>query len=381
MQTPISVVETKQPVDEIDGKVWGQVFDYHEILRVVGHKNPFVVLSTFEQSWITWVRNNKKCAKIAATTDSVVRFTKPLNQLKNHLPRALKRHVSLPSGTPSPCQLEEAPSVHHHFEPTRQKDDETSRQLYRSKAYQSKDLVHLFVNAIACSLSEFHGSSSIVRNDHGYILTNKHVLTLTPTDYFFETISLKVLPGEFHPRNFSRPTENEFHVLDFLGSGRTSKAFLAATSHGHECVLKMYVRKFDEENKYMPLSSNQFKRDANKRTTKEKKMYKSIYGMNIPIIKLFNHKCLVLPYFRPLQKKERPGVLEDLEKLLREKFRVGRGKRTKYYMFKRDDQVWRHCGYIGQSLFLFDLADLEECSTKEDHEDYIKRHIATLLRK
>jgi hypothetical protein len=39
------------------GKVLGQVFDYAEILAAFGHKLPFVVLSSFEQSFVCWLQD------------------------------------------------------------------------------------------------------------------------------------------------------------------------------------------------------------------------------------------------------------------------------------------------------------------------------------
>jgi hypothetical protein len=216
---------------------------------------------------------------------------------------------------------------------------------------------------------------------------------LTENDYSFESISLKVVPGEFKSSNFAK--EKQFHVLDLLGSGRTSKAFLATTPKGHECVLKMYVRKFDETKNYLALSPDQFKKDAKESTTKEQEMYKSIYGINVPRITLFNHQCLILPYFCPVQHGEHAGALQELQQLLQTNFRVQAGcsaletlllgKRAppKYYKFNDSDQKWRHCGYYvrehnKKSFILFDLAELQECNTEEEHNTYIRQHTETL---
>jgi hypothetical protein len=374
--TPIFVVEAKQPVDNIDNndKVWGQIYDYHGMMRVVGHSNPFVVLSTFEKSWVTWDKHNKTCARIATTTDVEDRFHETIQQLKKHF----SPHPS--SETPSTCKLEAPTCQDRSQATTSQKRDETMRELERSEPYPSNQLVKLFVNAILCSLCNFQGSASTVRNNLGYQLMHKAVLTLEPEAYKFETISLWVVPSTFEESsNFDKHMTEEFHILDLLGSGRTSKVFRAVTTKGHECVLKMYVRKFDESENYMPLAKEQFASEARQHTETEQQMYKLIYGMNIPIIELFNHMCLVLPYFRPVQKDECDSAVGELDSLLREKFRVTtRATGTTYYKFEEDDQRWRHCGYMDvngeKSLFVYDLANLDTCDNESDHDEYIEQH-------
>lgn len=130
LQTPIFVVETKTPVDKIDDYVRGKIYDYHGIMRVLGHCNPFVLLSTFEQSWITWEESNQTCTEIAATTDDGVRF-KPLQEVKELVARQPS------SGTP--LQRHETADVVQNrcTATTSQKPDRTERRLCRSKPCKS----------------------------------------------------------------------------------------------------------------------------------------------------------------------------------------------------------------------------------------------------
>ena len=85
-------------------------------------------------------------------------------------------------------------------------------------------------------------------------------------------------------------SSTNFAVLDaYLASGRTSKVFVflaVVTPEGRDCVLKMYVRKFDETKNYMPISTDPFDKDAARNTKNEEKMYKLIDGMDITIITL-----------------------------------------------------------------------------------------------
>ena len=80
-----------------------------------------------------------------------------------------------------------------------------------------------------------------------------------------------------------------------------------------KCVLKKYGGKYEEENNYQPTPTKPIPCDASKeykgRTTK---VYKLIYDMDIPVIIVFHHTCLVLPYFCLIQKHEPADVLMAL---------------------------------------------------------------------
>lgn len=63
--TSVLCIETKMPFNSndkpVDGKVLGQVYDYVSWMRNLGHPNPFAVLTTFDQTWITWDVNDATC--------------------------------------------------------------------------------------------------------------------------------------------------------------------------------------------------------------------------------------------------------------------------------------------------------------------------------
>ena len=98
---------------------------------------------------------------------------------------------------------------------------------------------------------------------------------------------------------------------------------------------------------------------------------------------------MILPFFKPIEKEERKG--DKLERVLKgvENVLLGRfynEDEAKSYRFRESDQRWSHIGRWTEPgsnrnhLVLFDLADLEieDGATKDEHEDYIARHIKTL---
>ena len=138
--------------------------------------------------------------------------------------------------------------------------------------------------------------------------------------------------------------------MALLGTGRTSKAFRAVSmNYGIECVVKMYVRKFDEKDNYARISKMQFDKDAQNAVKREKEMYKAIYGITVHTVTLYDHRCLVLPFFRPIEKESHGEALDGIEERLKKDFVVTtetrsvlrpskRSRTLKYYSFSSSDQ-------------------------------------------
>ena len=378
--TPICAVETKQPDDDnsvIHENMWGQVFDYGSFLRVLGHPSPFVVLSTFRNSYLAWDKTVTACIE-AKSEDN--RFSEDLK----------RRLISLTSD--DPLRATETPSPLEELGVTQQPSgDEGGRELSYSGPHESKDLVKLLVNAIFCSIAKIVTRPAVPSLIHDSTFEN-YVLLLKGKEYEFKRVNLKI--KSWNAGNGQLSKEKEFCLVALLGTGRTSKAFRAVSmKHGIECVVKMYVRKFDEKDNYARISKKQFEKDAQNAVKREKEMYKAIYGITVHTVTLYDHRCLVLPFFRPIEKKSHEEALDGIEERLKKDFVVTtetrsvlrpskRSRTLKYYSFSSSDQRWCHCGYLKNEngedkVYLFDLADVV-LRSDEGHEAYVKEHCDTL---
>jgi len=201
------------------------------------------------------------------------------------------------------------------------------------------------------------------------------VLTLSETSHKFGEIHIDVL--EYDHEAMQNATE--YHFVAFLGQGQTSKVHRAIASTGHECVVKMYLQQFTPNDE--KLTSSDFANKAAESVTREKDLYKDIYGLDVNKVVLKGFHCLVLPLFVPIAARDRNQCLDKIRNILQTKFVISDGKKKKkFFRFTDSDISWRHCGWdSNEEVILFDLADLEEREYDQaEHNQYIESHLKKL---
>jgi hypothetical protein len=165
---------------------------------------------------------------------------------------------------------------------------------------------------------------------------------------------------------------NEYYLIDVVGSGSTSRAFRAVTSKGGECVIKMYVRKYEEN---VPLSKKVFDERGKAAVKREVDCYHQIYGEDLRSLvwhqKLNGHHCVILPYFEPVAAEKRSDHLTEVGAVLTWFFK------QHSYQYMESDVRWQHVGKREGKIYLFDLADLEDC-TEDVYEKYVETHVKLL---
>jgi hypothetical protein len=154
-------------------------------------------------------------------------------------------------------------------------------------------------------------------------------------------------------------------VVELLGVGETSRALRAVAANGDECVIKMYIRKFEDN---VPLRDKRFEAVA-----REVSNYHKIYPTlkrYVWATKLNGFHCVVLPYFKPVDFENRQESLESIEVVLNSKFKDAK------LCFAESDMRWRHVGTFQDNVYLFDLADLKELGGSKFSD--FKHHIDVL---
>jgi hypothetical protein len=158
--------------------------------------------------------------------------------------------------------------------------------------------------------------------------------------------------------------EEEYYLLDLLGDGSTSRAFRAVTRSGDECVVKMYIRRYDEDRKEV-IRRADFLRQAKAAVEREVQNYHEIYQdlRDHVFWRLLDNDlyCVIHPFFEPLSDGERsnPEAMNEIKSLLETKFAPNN------YKFAEEDRRWRHVGKLNEQLYLFDLADLKPLEIRE----------------
>jgi hypothetical protein len=256
----ILFVEVKRPCASLENKpkIAGQVFDYLLAMLAFGHPNPFGVLTTFTETWVAWT-DTEDCKRIASEEGRLSGTM--LKKLVSTLPKA-PASTTYHEKTPSPPQLVDLPSPANQshqltVQSSTSSDGHVSegpvrKVILSTNKYNPHELVPVLCNAIFCSLQNFRGQKRVRRLlPHSRICQN--ALKLTNLGYEWKMLNNMEVVGPAKIENNKKP--NEYYLIDVVGSGSTSRAFRAVTSKGGECVIKMYVRKYEEN---VPLSKKVF---------------------------------------------------------------------------------------------------------------------------
>jgi hypothetical protein len=373
----ILFVEDKRPCANLEKKerIAGQVFDYLLALLAFGHPNPFGVLTTFTETWVAWT-DTEECKRIASEEGRLSGGT-TLKKLVSTLPKAPASTAD--EKTPSPPQLVDLPSSANEYrqlivQSSQSSNGHVSEGLARkvilsTNKYLPHELVPVLCNAIFCSLQNFQRQKRVRR-----LLPRSRIcqnaLKLTNKGYEWKRLNNMEVEGPAKRENGKKP--NEYYVIDVVGSGSTSRAFRAVTSKGGECVIKMYVQKYEEEK---PLTKKEFDKRGKAAVKREVACYHQIYGQQLRSLvwhqELNGHHCVILPYFEPVATEDRSNRLEEVGAVLTKTFQ------PHCYRYMESDMRWQHVGKREGKIYLFDLADLEKC-TEDVYEKYIETHVEHL---
>ncbi|KAL3911076.1 MAG: hypothetical protein SGILL_007426, partial [Bacillariaceae sp.] len=358
---PILAVVYKKPFrygenTPILGPVLRQVFDCMMELRSLGHSAPFVVLTTFDSSWMFWENEE---------------YSNRLVQQENKLEYIAKLQLTSPSRA---AISSESQTV--SYEEEFSKFGASSRDnMYQTGSYESKDIVRLLYTAILCGLAR----NPTAPSDNQIIPKEAFVgtaLKLTEKEYSWGHAELKVDKPIMEVASGStasqpklqRSFNNTFFAIERIGRGYTSEVFSAYDHKGKFCVIKMYVRHEDANEQGQQICLAEVERLKQFYDFLEGKVFYQVLN-NVP--------CIVMPYFRPLSKDEQKSLAEQEKSDLQDCL-----LNFKKFRYSDCDLRWRHIGYYcGQKdgkelkkLVMFDLADLQEVQ-----EEITPKEVAQLV--
>jgi hypothetical protein len=368
---PIIAVEDKKPASKgiLTEYTAGQVFDYAVSMQSFGHKAPFVVLSSVEETYVTWLdeslpqdlaagRGRIEAVSTNGSSPSVERSANALEQVDE---------------TPSPPYLINGDYCPHQAQVSLkcQAPSGSQQLMFQANAerkfcrstnvYNSSQLTRVLYSVILCGLQGLDRSSakSIALFAPPLACADaKHCLELSEDTYCWGTIS-SFRKHRIGPKESSK---KKYYVVGVIGCGGTSKVFHAVDLDCKEYAIKMYVKRFDG-NTY--LTKEEFEENGRKSVTTEVENFNLIYpNLNVVCEKLNKHHCVVMPFFDPVPKDERESRIEEIEDVLK----VFASKKRKY---KDEDVRWRHVGLYEGNCILSDLAELKASTSKR----FIPQHV------
>ena len=183
-----------------------------------------------------------------------------------------------------------------------------------------------------------------------------------------------IVEGGLEGKILQSPQNKSIYVVGLVGCGRTSKAYRVVTKDGYEGVLKMYVRKTDDNK--MVIKNKTFMKIAEKSVKKELKIFQNTYPtMPVSKVEFAGHHCLFMPFFRPLNFKEQLPPKEEICEVL--KTIQGADSESLYY--KDDDVSWRHFGMYRSKVVAFDFNNMEIIDSNDDPDTKIENQVGNLF--
>jgi len=403
---PVFIVEVKKGWGKKSNptkNVYGQVYDQLSEMHTNGHPNPFGALTCFDETYITWL-DTKAAQDVMSDLGKYEYADERLDKIIQNFVLAHDNKISPPpqidnkssspevtvftdmSQTQSPVQeISIVSDTEMHDDTTDLKEGftpNTKFNVLRSKSLKPKFLVAAYVSAILCSLDGFQTPRGI------------HKLTL---EQHIQVDCLKMMIGNClwgtlqttykGPKKVEDDDKREgaypesLYLVDHLGTGNTSRVYRALTSDGYDCVVKMYIKRQDDDKKI--LTAKDFNKITETAIDREYKKYKEIYGDELKgyvwTQVLNGLHCLIHPYFQHVEKTQRPVLLSSMIPKRLKLFDSANNE--KFYAFHKSDQRWRHIGWFKDKLYIFDLGDLEEHTLKEEGkqaEYWIERHCERL---
>jgi len=369
-------------------RIWEQIYDQLSEMHAKGHPNPFGALTCFDETYITCLATDA-CSEVLVNlsakgyTDS--RLDPIVSNLVQTTPTGFQHGNMDASGTThcdtnvltpvkqtqSPLQ-EQSPGQTGIIGPHRPKFVKDKKcHVWHSKCFAPKDIVTAFVSAILCSLDGYQTPRSIKSLQLGQNI-EVGALCMSAKSHHWGTLQT-TYQGPLK-RKAHTACPKSLYLVDHLGTGSTSKVYRALTLDGNDCVVKMYIKRQDDNNKMLTL--NEFNRNAKNAINRENTAYKHIYGNELKgyvwVQKLNGLHCLIHPYFKHVDKSQRTMQLSSI---IPERFKLFVNKKTKkIFVFHKSDQLWRHIGWFKDKLYIFDLGDLEVNHGLEEANDLIRIH-------
>jgi hypothetical protein len=406
---PICAVEVKKPINAKNGlasfpAVLGKAFDHIKLLEALGHKKPLVVITSFEESFACWTKEEEsqaanntqilpptsmQCQSSSTTqhyTNSNLESSSPPDS------HVYITHNATFSESP-PAELRAPPNMSSSVSMVSSTfESSLDRIMTRSKVLGSHELVRLLCSSISVAVKNDIERPKLINDlEHGKMYHFGNVLRVTESlnKYTWGRLKNVQLGSVIEssgsngnvlglrgavPAQVDQQQEDatSYYIIGRLGQGNTSNVYHALDSSGMQVALKVYEKATDDND------------ECKKKTNDEKERLLLFYPFlkgKVKVVTLFDGlQCIVMPFFKPVAKQDRNSTLEDIKKTLRDCFF------TNLWKYSSDDVRWRHVGFYQDAAsgdqrqcILYALADLKKLEEgNDDHNVLVNEHIGIL---
>jgi hypothetical protein len=414
--------EVKQPIPVANRattlvekpKVLGHAFDHAMAMDAFGQGTAIVIITSFEESYVCSL-NKSDFKEEEEENESDITKRGDGDEISKSTARSVPLTQS-PSAFKTPELFQQqaiAAAVSHDSLDNTSFDDgnindpnntdpkclftkgTNERLIYRTKPYESHQLVKLAYTALKVAKKEYEESTRTIyqlSSNQAYVFPKALRVVEDKAGYLWGdlrvTLGQKIESLAHGSRNRSRQRkttqkrvdsddDKSYYIIGSLGHGATSNVFRALNSSGKQVALKVYVKNYDAKSGELMEKEN-FEKEASEATSREVERLRLFYPFltdKVKTVKLFGLHCVVMPLFEPVLKDKRQDQLLEIKDVLK----MFESHKLKY---KVEDIRWRHVGNYRDNnevkhCILYDLSDLEDSagSFLDEHFAEFKRRI------
>ena len=365
---PVLSVEDKLGEDSVDdNRVHGQKFDQMlDTVLLTLRDCAIGVVTSVVKTRIAWIGGDADEIVKEADFLAIDKLQACKDRLGNLSPRqhtpSPRKQDAYPTRRDKDIEIAEQRTLPRT---KKRKIELPKRKLVLSQPFKAEDLIHVFCNAIIAGILLHIPDKQVVTlpmSEEEQTFSACVLLQTQEKPPMISSLTTRIQGRATKPRDVRLPgllrravnviSSKKYYLVGLLNSGPTYTVLRAVTQEGYECVVKMYIREYDEDWRKIPnFDSNG--RDA---VSGEAQMYHNLYPEISEYVwteKLCGRHCLILPFFEEVPKEDRMSVAESVSSLYKERF-VSSG-----YRVTVDNVLWRHVGLFNEKSYLYSLGHLK----------------------
>ena len=349
-EVPVVTIEDKFEEDAITNpRVQGQKFDQLlESVLLTNRCTAIGAITTVKKTCFAWIGG--EASKLAQTENLLSEAN--LRKIKESLPSL---EASSSPSTPDPKTVMRHPNPSNvtiemeHLPPNtrpekRRRGNKAIRALYVSQEIKAESILHAFCNLIIAGLLLHNPENnvySLPEGDHEIdfqtcVVLCYNVFPTQVTPPMIDELKTKI-NGRLTNTTFGMMRFCKFYLVGRLSVGPTFNVFRAVTGDGYECVVKMYIKEYDESGRKI----REFEKNGQKAVKDEKEIYHKLYPnlcSYVWTVKLSGRHCLILPFFYEIADNDRNTCIAQIGQVYETKMLA------KGYMYNKENVRWRHVG-------------------------------------
>ncbi|KAL3913586.1 MAG: hypothetical protein SGARI_000582 [Bacillariaceae sp.] len=363
---PLAFIEVKSPErPDKEGEVFKaddvilQMFNYLMGLKKMGHSIPIAILSTYNALVIVTAEDLTKSEK----------HKKIVSETKQELSVETRKIIGVKSETKPHYKEDKGPS------PINKKVALSSRAKNQAGENDKDEKPKALLAALLASYrhNDIKDTEEPPIEEQGDVLGGIFTPKVSSDGMVWTTVR-KGVKADYE--SFPKPSAVYFYLFAHIGHGTYGKVFLASTTSGRMCAMKLYIpeRSHTACPDERDVENEENLKVAEAARNKEKERWGALHKKLPFKTKTINDlPALLMVYGRPLEQSDRAARLHEVKGELQRFADAG-------FAYKDSDLRWRHVVLYNNQILLVALESLEDITelAVEAKNERVETQIAQL---